>query len=62
MNKELSSKADKIAAKWAGNSLPDIEDVREFVDTLTGGELDVLKLDILTEMVATRIGGRANDV
>lgn len=51
--------AEKIAAAWKGPA--DFEALREFVDIKTGGEMDAVKLDILTDMTVQRVRERRHN-
>lgn len=56
--------ANRIAPKWTGSVPADDEELRDFIDIETGGELNAVQLDILTDMVAQRIDTqkRADDM
>jgi hypothetical protein len=55
--KELGKLADAIAAQWRGKLQASSWDrLRDAIDLETGGELDCQPLDILTDMVAKRLG------
>ena len=53
--KELSSHADIIAERFKGKGMPDKEIIRDICDHQTYGELDDFQLDLLSDMVETRL-------
>jgi hypothetical protein len=53
--KDLSRKADAIAAQWGPGWGGDWQALRDFVDAETGGGLDCFALDLLTDAVASRL-------
>jgi len=54
MTAKLAKRADEIAAKFR-EPAENWEVLRDYVDLKTGGELDCIQLDLLTDMVAQRI-------
>jgi len=53
--KNLTDTADRIAARYIKSPPFYGVDLRDYVDGLTGGELDYQPLNILTDMVQKRI-------
>ena len=56
---KLSDEADRLAGTWKGESHPDWDDLRDWIDQETAGDLDCQQIDILTDMAALRIKARA---
>ena len=54
MTAKLAKRADEIAAKIRMPA-ENWEVLRDYVDLKTGGELDCIQLDLLTDMVEQRI-------
>jgi hypothetical protein len=50
---QLKEKADAIAKRFKAPA--SWEDIREVCDQATDGELDAMQLDLLTDMVETRL-------
>lgn len=62
MTQRLAKTADRIVRRWTkACTQPDMltgldwESIRDAVDIKTGGELDCIQLDILTDMVKGRL-------
>ena len=53
----LQQKATEIAGLKSIKSARSLDRCRDTVDALTGGELDCTQLDVLTDMVWTRVQG-----
>ena len=53
----LQQKATEIAGLKSIKSAQSLDHCRDMVDALTGGELDCTQIDILTDMVWTRVQG-----
>jgi hypothetical protein len=53
--KALTPQADAFAVELAAEPSRRWDDLREWIDMKTGGDLDCNPLDILTDMVATRL-------
>lgn len=52
----MALKADELAAKAKGLGIPqEFDAVRDWVDTRTGGDLDCVELDLLTDCVLARL-------
>lgn len=48
--------ADKIAQRILKRSArPEIDEIRDIADTATAGDLDTVQLDILTDMIKSRL-------
>lgn len=58
MTTEFAALADAFAARYrsAGTKIADRADLRDRLDILTGSDLEAFALDMLTEMVARRLG------
>ena len=56
MAKQLAATADRIVRRWAEcNQANDWDIIRDACDLKTGGELDCVQLDILTDLVMARL-------
>jgi hypothetical protein len=55
----LQQKATEIAGLKSIKSAQSLDQCRDMVDALTGGELDCTQLDVLTDMVWMRVQGES---
>lgn len=53
----MARTADRVARHISNPALPD-DEVRDICDHLTVGDLDCFQLDMLTDMVKARMGGK----
>lgn len=50
-----ADRAHQLSIRYPSNYRRNWDDVRDWLDTQTGGDLDCIQLDVLTDMVVARL-------